>query len=232
MRLAYEQGDTRFELNDQQEVPGASAAGITEEFPLAGTRTLYGMTKLAAEMLIEEYREMFGLRAVVDRCGVIAGPWQMGKVDQGVFAHWLLSHHFGLPLTYIGYGGAGKQVRDLLHVADLVDLVDEQLGDPGRWDGEVVNVGGGREVSLSLAETTEICRELTGNEVPLSSVAEDRAGDVPIYISDCARLFGRTTWRPSRSARETLADLATWIGEHSDQLRDTLGLGVATAGRG
>jgi CDP-paratose 2-epimerase len=230
--LAYEQGDTRFELNDEQEVPGASAAGITEEFPLVGARTLYGMTKLAAEMLIEEYREMFGLRAVVDRCGVIAGPWQMGKVDQGVFAHWLLSHHFGLPLTYIGYGGAGKQVRDLLHVADLVELVDQQLGDQGRWDGEVVNVGGGREVSLSLAETTEICRELTGNEVPISSTPEDRAGDVPIYISDCSRLFERTSWRPSRSARETVADLAAWVGEHADQLRDTLGLGVATAGRG
>jgi CDP-paratose 2-epimerase len=230
--LAYEEGDTRFELRGEQEVPGVSAAGISEDFPLAGARTLYGMTKLAAEMLIEEYRAMFGLRAVVDRCGVIAGPWQMGKVDQGVFAHWLLSHHFGLPLTYIGYGGRGKQVRDLLHVADLVDLVDEQLMDPKHWDGEVVNVGGGRDVSLSLLETTEICRELTGNEVQISSTPEDRAGDVPIYLSDCSRLFERTKWRPARTARDTLSDLAAWIGEHADQLRDTLGLGVATAGRG
>jgi CDP-paratose 2-epimerase len=230
--LGYEERDTRFELLDEQDVPGASSAGISEDFPLAGARTLYGMTKLAAEMLIEEYRGMFGLRAVVDRCGVIAGPWQMGKVDQGVFAHWLLSHHFGLPLTYIGYGGAGKQVRDLLHVADLVDLVDEQVGDPEGWDGEVVNVGGGREVSLSLLEATEICRELTGKQVPISSTPEDRPGDVPIYLSDCDRLFERTSWRPARSARDTLSDLAAWIGDHADQLRDTLGLGVATAGRG
>ena len=230
--LAYREVDTRFELLDEQEVRGASSAGISEDFPLAGARTLYGATKLAAEMLIEEYRATFGLRAVVDRCGVIAGPWQMGKVDQGVFAHWLLSHHFGLPLSYIGYGGKGKQVRDLLHVSDLVDLIDEQLGDPGRWDGQVVNVGGGRDVSLSLAEATEICRELTGNEVPISSTPDDRAGDVPVYISDCARLFERTSWRPSRPARDTLADLSAWIGEHADQLRDTLGLGVATAGRG
>ncbi len=68
--------------------------------------------------------------AVIDRCGVIAGPWQMGKVDQGVFTHWMLAHHFRKPLSYIGFGGKGKQVRDLLHVEDLVDLVERQLLDP------------------------------------------------------------------------------------------------------
>jgi CDP-paratose 2-epimerase len=231
-QLIYEEGDTRFELTDDQGVPGASAAGISEDFPLAGARTLYGATKLAAESLIEEYRAMFGLRAVVDRCGVIAGPWQMGKVDQGVFAHWLLSHHFGSPLSYIGYGGTGKQVRDLLHVADLAALVEEQLTEPDRWDGEVVNVGGGAEVSLSLLETTELCRELTGAEVPVTSEPEGRPGDVPIYVSDCTRLFERTSWRPTRTAQDTLADLAAWIDQHADELRDSLGFGVATAGRG
>jgi CDP-paratose 2-epimerase len=231
-RLAYEEGETRFELTDDQEVPGAGAAGISEDFPLAGPRTLYGATKLAAESLIEEYREMFGLRAVVDRCGVIAGPWQMGKVDQGVFSHWLLSHHFGRPLSYIGYGGTGKQVRDLIHVADLADLVEEQLTEPESWDGAVLNVGGGRDRSLSLRETTDLCRELTGREVAISSEPEGRPGDVPIYISDCTRLFERTDWRPSRSARDTLADLAAWIEQHADALRDSLGFGVAAAGRG
>jgi CDP-paratose 2-epimerase len=228
--LAYEEGETRFELKDEQEVPGASAAGISEDFPLAGARTLYGATKLAAESLIEEYRAMFGLRAVVDRCGVIAGPWQMGKVDQGVFAHWLLSHHFGRSLSYIGYGGTGKQVRDLLHVSDLAALVEEQLTGPEAWDGSVLNVGGGNECSLSLRETTDLCRELTGTEVPISPEPEGRPGDVPIYISDCARLFERTSWRPSRTARDTLTDLARWIDQHADPLRESLGFGAATAG--
>jgi CDP-paratose 2-epimerase len=228
--LSVEEGETRFELADEQPVPGASAAGISEEFPLTGARTIYGTTKLAAEMLIEEYREMFGLRAVVDRCGVIAGPWQMGKVDQGVFAHWLLSHRFGLPLSYIGYGGEGKQVRDLLHVEDLADLIDEQLTDPEGWDGEVVNVGGGRRNSLSLLETTSLCRELTGAEVPISAEPERRPGDVPIYISDCARLFERTDWRPRRSARQTLADLNDWIDGHTSELQQSLGIGVGSAG--
>ncbi len=228
--LSLEEGDTRFELGDEQPIPGASPAGITEEFPLTGARTLYGTTKLAAEMLIEEYREMFGLRAVVDRCGVIAGPWQMGKVDQGVFAHWLLSHRFGLPLSYIGFGGEGKQVRDLLHVHDLADLIEEQLTDPERWDGEVVNVGGGREVSLSLLETTALCRELTGAEVPISGETEGRPGDVPVYLSDCSRVFERTDWRPRRSARQTLADLNDWIDGHTSELQRSLGIGVGSAG--
>jgi CDP-paratose 2-epimerase len=228
--LAYEEGEARFELLDVQGTAGASAAGISEGFPLTGARTLYGTTKLAAEMLIEEYREMFGLRAVVDRCGVIAGPWQMGKVDQGVFAHWLLSHRFGLPLSYIGYGGEGKQVRDLLHVEDLADLVDEQLTEPERWDGEVVNVGGGRENSLSLLEATALCRELTGAEVPISAEPEGRPGDVPIYISDCARLFELTAWRPRHSPAETLGDLNDWIDGHASELQRSLGIGVRSAG--
>ena len=134
-QLALIETETRFELGARQSVPGVSAAGVAEDFPLAGARTIYGATKLAAELLIEEYRASFGIRAVVDRCGVIAGPWQMGKVDQGVFTHWMLAHRLSRPLRYIGFGASGKQVRDLLHVDDLVELIDEQLIDPDRWDG-------------------------------------------------------------------------------------------------
>ena len=105
LQLALEETETRFELAAEQPVAGAGPEGIAEDFPLPGARTLYGATKLAAELLIEEYADAFGLRAAVNRCGVIAGPWQMGKVDQGVFSWWLLSHHFGRPLSYIGYGG-------------------------------------------------------------------------------------------------------------------------------
>jgi CDP-paratose 2-epimerase len=223
LTLTLEETESRFELAAEQPVAGAGPAGISEEFPLGGPRTLYGATKLAAELLIEEYGEAFGLRAVVDRCGVIAGPWQMGKVDQGVFSWWLLSHRFGRPLSYIGYGGSGKQVRDLLHIDDLVDLVDEQLGDPERWSGVTANVGGGREGSLSLLETTALCRELTGNEVPIGVEPETRPGDVPVYLSDCSRLHSLTSWRPRRSPRDVLADLLDWAGEHEDSLRTALG---------
>src|SRR5579862_9284248 len=160
--LRFRETETRLELAAEQPYIGASAGGIGEDFPLEGARTLYGTTKLAAELLIAEYRDVYGLRAVIDRCGVIAGPWQMGKVDQGVFTYWMLAHHFGRPLSYIGFGGHGKQVRDLLHVEDLLALADEQLGAPERWDGVTANVGGGPGIALSLAETTALCAQITG----------------------------------------------------------------------
>lgn len=223
-RVAYREAASRFELAEEQELAGVSRAGVSEDLPLEGPRTLYGATKLAAELLITEYAARFELRTVVDRCGVIAGPWQMGRVDQGVFAFWVLHHHFGAPLRYIGFGGGGKQVRDLLHVEDLVDLVDAQLTDPDHWSGVVANVGGGPERSLSLLETTEICRELTGNEVTIEGDSEDRYGDVPIYISDCSRLHSHTDWRPSRGAEATLADIHAWARENDAQLARALGL--------
>jgi CDP-paratose 2-epimerase len=223
--LALEEGPTRFEIAADQEVSGVSPAGIAESFPMGfGQRSLYGATKLAAELVLAEYQAGLGVPAVVDRCGVIAGPWQMGKVDQGVFAHWMLAHHFGYPLSYIGYGGEGKQVRDLLHVTDLVDLVERQLLDPAKWDGHTVNVGGGRECSLSLQETTEICKRLTGNEVPIAPVTETRQGDVPIYLSDCAALAGLDDWRPGRGPEQILSDYYGWIVADPERIGDALGI--------
>ena len=221
-RLTLEESETRFELAAQQPFAGASQAGIAEDFPLMGARTIYGTTKLAGEMLIEEYRESYGLRAVVNRCGVIAGPWQMGKVDQGVFTFWMLAHRLDRPLKYIGFGGSGKQVRDLLHVDDLVDLIDEQLGAPGHWDGVTANVGGGREVSLSLQETTGLCAEITGNQIEVEHSSEARPGDLPLYISDCRALFALTDWRPRRGAREILADIDRWIAANEAAVRGAL----------
>jgi CDP-paratose 2-epimerase len=220
--VSYEETETRFELSADQSLPGVSPAGISERFPLEGARTLYGATKLAAELLLAEYADAFELPVVIDRCGVIAGPWQMGKVDQGVFSHWMLSHYLGRDLAYIGYGGAGKQVRDVVHVDDVVELVADQLARPGHWAGATVNVGGGRECSLSLRETTELCRELTGNEVAIGSTAETRPGDVPIYISDCGSLHRHTSWRPRRRPREVLEDILAWIEENNFAVRAAL----------
>jgi CDP-paratose 2-epimerase len=222
--IAIEEAESRFEIAPGQTLSGVGPAGIGEGFPLAGARTLYGATKLAAELLIAEYAAAFGLRAIVDRCGVIAGPWQMGRVDQGIFSFWMLHHFFRIPLRYIGFGGTGKQVRDLLHVDDLVELIDQQLSEVDAWAGATLNVGGGLDCSLSLAETTAICRELTGNEVPIGAEPRAREGDVPVYISDCAALFERTSWRPRHDARRIMSDILGFVEENSAALRGALGL--------
>jgi len=145
---------------------------------------------------------------------MIAGPWQFGKVDQGVVSLWVQAHLFGRPLQYIGYGGTGKQVRDVLHVEDLADLIVEQLQDFPRWDGWLGNVSGGVENSSSLLELTAICREMTGREISIGSSGENRAADVRIYIGDCNELYSRTSWRPRRSLRRVVEDLSGWaVGE-------------------
>jgi len=214
---------TRLELAEDQSRPGISPAGLTEAFPLTGARTLYGATKLAGELLVEEYAETHGIPTVVNRCGVIAGPWQMGKVDQGVFTFWMLSHLFGRDLSYIGFGGTGKQVRDLLHVDALVELLDDQLERPDHWAGRTFNVGGGRAVSLSLRELTDLCGELTGQRLAVGADPVTRAGDVPIYLSDCAALFAHTDWRPRRSAEDVLRDIRDWASQNEALVRSALG---------
>jgi CDP-paratose 2-epimerase len=146
----------------------------------------------------------------------------MGKVDQGVFGHWMLAHYFGRDLAYIGYGGSGKQVRDLLHVDDLLELLDDQLVHPDHWAGTTFNVGGGREGSLSLLETTALCQELSGREVPIAPQPEARPGDVPVYLSDCSALFEHTQWRPRRTPRDVLSDTLCWIGQHESALASLL----------
>ncbi|MBV9465149.1 MAG: hypothetical protein JO169_03450 [Solirubrobacterales bacterium] len=105
---------------------------------------------------------------------------------------------------------------------DLIELIDRQLGDPRRWDGETVNVGGGRGCSLSLREATALCAEITGNRVELSGAVQTRPGDVPLYISDCSRLAALTDWRPQRGPREILADVHRWIHEHETAVQHAL----------
>lgn len=223
--LAFEENDTRFVLAERQAVAGASGQGIGEDFPLQGARSLYGMTKLAAELMIAEYGDAYGVPYTIDRCGLIAGPWQMGKTDQGVAALWMAAHYFKRPLRYIGFGGAGKQVRDILHVDDLCDLLLGQLEDPVRWNGRVFNAGGGRGASLSLREMTALCEQITGNRIAPGSSAETRAADVRIYITDHARLTAFSGWRPRRDARATLVDLFEWMRGEEGLLRPILGEG-------
>lgn len=220
--LRLRETDTRFELEAVQPLSGVSAAGIREDFPLDGPRSLYGATKLASELIIAEYGAMYGVRAVVNRCGVLTGPWQMGKVDQGVVVLWVARHHFGGVLNYVGYGGAGKQVRDVLHVADLCELVLHQAAHLDTFAGQTFNVGGGREFSVSLCELTDLCRRATGRTIPIASVPENRAADVPLYLSDTGRLQSATGWRPRRGVEAIIEEIAQWLRDEENTLQPIL----------
>jgi CDP-paratose 2-epimerase len=221
--LPLKKSATRFVLAADKPVPGASAVGISEKFTLAGNRSLYGATKLSAELLIEEYRAMYGLRAVVNRCGVISGPWQMGKVDQGFIVLWMARHMFGGKLGYMGFGGAGLQVRDVLHVDDLCDLLVRQLADLDKPSATACyNVGGGAANSVSLCELTALCQDITGKHIEIGRVAETRDADIPYYVSDCAAITAATGWQPQRDLRRILDDIQRWLVDNRHQVQSVL----------
>jgi CDP-paratose 2-epimerase len=213
------EGETRLEIAEGPHGPGLSRAGIGEDFPLAGTRSIYGATKLASELLIAEYHEAFGLRTLVNRCGVIAGPWQMGKVDQGVFSLWMARHLRGGALAYNGWDGLGKQVRDVLHVDDLADLVVAQIERFEALDGQLFNAGGGRACSLSLQETTALCEAITGRRIAITANPGMRVADIKLYLTDNTRVTAATGWTPRRTPTDVLRDLHEWMVGHAAALQ-------------
>lgn len=141
-------------------------------------------------------------------------PWQLGKVDQGVFTFWLVSHYFKKNIQYIGFGGKGKQVRDLLHIEDLIALIKKQINVIGNYQGEVFNVGGSTYSNLSLIEATNICQEITGNKIQIGSEPETRPGDVIWFITDNGDTLGKFNWQPYKSVAQIMEDTFIWLREN------------------
>lgn len=220
--LALTEEQTRFKLNDKQTIPGASADGIAENFPIEKARSLYGSTKLASELFVKEYIASYGIKGIINRCGVLTGPWQMGKIDQGVMVLWMAKHIFKQKLSYIGYGGLGKQVRDFLHVDDLFNLLNIQLKDIAKFNGHTYNVGGGLNNTVSLLELTQICEDISGNKIEIDSIEETRANDIPIYISDCSKIEKITGWKPQKNAETTMREIHKWIINNKGILQNIL----------
>jgi CDP-paratose 2-epimerase len=220
--LMFTEDPTRFRLEARQSIAGASGSGIAEDFPMSGARTLYGATKLASELMLEEYAAAFGLEYTTVRFGVISGPGQMGKVEQGVFALWMARHLWGTALTYKGWGGTGKQVRDVVHIDDARDLIFALLSDWQSVRGRTLNAGGGCEISASLLEATAICEEITGRRLAISSATETHPTDIRIFLTDHAAMTGVTGWRPSRGVRQLFGDLQRWMLSDERRLRPIL----------
>lgn len=220
--IKFLENETRFLISGRQDIKGVSEKGIAEDFPIEGSRSLYGATKLCSEFLIQEFQAFYNIRTVINRCGVITGPWQMGKVDQGVIVLWVARHFWKKELGYFGYGGKGKQVRDILHVDDLCRLIDYQLHHPEEMNGKLFNAGGGREISVSLRELTALCARVTGNTVAIREETEDRAADIRLYITDNSAITAATGWKPELSVERIVTDIYHWIRENEALLKPIL----------
>jgi len=222
-QVNYQETATRFELSSEQSIGGLSEKGVSEDVLLTGSRSIYGATKLASELMIEEYNQLLGVKTVVNRCGVITGPHQMGKVDQGVVVLWAARHFWNQELSYIGYGGQGKQVRDILHVHDLFRLVDWEMHHMDEVNGETFNAGGGRDCSVSLRELTSLCEKYTGNQIPISEVPETRVADLRIYLTDNTKVTEKTGWVPKKTPDEIIEEIVQWIQKEELLLKPILG---------
>lgn len=220
--LNYEESISRFEISLNQSIFGVSSEGVSEEFPLDGYRSLYGATKLSSELIIAEYQQLLGLKTVINRCGVITGPYQMGKVDQGVVVLWVARHFWKKGLSYFGYGGTGKQVRDILHIDDLYRLIDYQIHNIEAINGQTLNIGGGKGISISLCELTKICEEVTGNKIKMDKVIEERKADIPLYITNYQRATKLTGWKPIQKPKAIVKDIFNWIKTNEDILKPIL----------
>ena len=216
--LPYQVSNRRFLVPEQHCGLGWSNKGINESFPMDGSRSLYGATKLASELLLTEFSEMYGLRAIINRCGVITGPWQLGMVDQGFIALWAARHLFSGPLSYIGYGGLGQQVRDVLHVQDLYNLIRLQLKNMNDLQGLTLNVGGGPDSAVSLQELTKLCQNYSSNILEIGSEPETRPADIPWYITDIHKVNSLVGWKPTYSLDDIVDDVFSWLTDNRNLL--------------
>ena len=198
---------------------GWSLEGIGPTFSTGSPISLYGATKLASEVMAIEYGVAYQFPVWIDRCGVMAGAGQFGRIDQGIVAYWLHRWREAKPLRYLGYGGMGWQVRDMLHPEDLGTLILKQIqkGMAAPWES-IWHVSGGRENSFSLAELSEWCKERWGQRVEVERQAEARSQDVPWLILDAKGTSDHWNWAPRWTRQAILEEIADHADAHPDWL--------------
>jgi len=217
--LPVKSSDDRFKLQDC-DVSGASCLGMSEDFPTTAPLSLYGASKLASETLILEYGECFDFPIWINRCGVLAGTGQFGKVDQGIFSFWIHSFRERKPLKYIGFNGTGHQVRDALHPKDLVPLLLRQMLEPDAEAPKIINLGGGVQNSLSLKELSNWCEDRFGQNEVLAS-QDKRPMDAPWIVMDSTTAQNAWDWSVKTKIDQILEEIANHADRNPDWLRIT-----------
>jgi CDP-paratose 2-epimerase len=179
-QLPLVERETRWELDPAHQY----ARGIPETMSIDGTlHSLFGASKVAADILVQEYGRYFGMKTACFRGGCLTGPNHSGTQLHGFLAYLMKCAVTGTPYTIFGY--KRKQVRDNIHAADLVRAFGQVFQNPR--SGEVYNIGGGRASNCSMLEAIALCEEITGNEFECHYVDENRRGDHIWWISDLTR---------------------------------------------
>ncbi len=179
-RLPLVELDTRWEIDANH----PWVHGIPEEMSIDQTlHSLFGASKVAADILVQEYGRYFGMRTACFRGGCLTGPNHSGTQLHGFLAYLVKCAATGAPYTVFGY--RGKQVRDNIHSADLISAFDQFFHTPRC--GEVYNIGGSRFSNCSMMEAIALCAQQTGTPMNCTYVDNNRTGDHIWWISDVAK---------------------------------------------
>ena len=203
-RLPLIENDQRFEISAGHKY----YQGIDETMSIDNSlHSVFGASKVAADIMTQEYGKYFHLKTGVFRCGCLTGP-----AHSGAELHGFLSYLVKCAVTkrkYKIYGYKGKQVRDNIHSSDLVNAFDHYFKDPRC--GEVYNIGGGRVSSVSILETIELCEKLTGEKFNYEYIDTNRVGDHIWWISDTTKF---KTDYPSWNCKYCVEDIIKEIINH------------------
>jgi CDP-paratose 2-epimerase len=200
--LPLEELESRWEINPSH---AYYANGIPETMDIdRTTHSLFGASKVAADILVQEYGRYFGIKTACFRGGCLTGPNHSGTQLHGFLAYLMKCAATETPYTVFGY--KGKQVRDNIHSADLVRAFHEFLKNPR--SGEVYNMGGGRYSNCSMVEAIALCEEITGKPVKWKYVDENRRGDHIWWISDVTHFQKHyPNWKPQYNVPEILQEI-------------------------
>ena len=192
---------------------------VKENFNVENTKSIYGFTKLSSELLIKEYSYLHKIKYIINRVALVSGPWQFGKEEQGFVSLWVWRHLKHLRLNYIGFGGTGKQVRDVLHITDLCELILLQIQKFKKINNKLMNVGGGKKNSLNLIQLTRLSANITKNKIKIGSVKKTSPYDVPYFVTNTGYVTRLYKWKPKRNLKKIITDLYFWMKPNISSLK-------------
>ena len=195
---------------------------INQKYSTEGPKSVYGFTKLASEDLIKEFSYLFKIKYLINRCGVVSGPGQFGKTDQGFVSLWVWKHINKFPLLYKGYNGSGRQVRDVLHINDLCELIYLQIKKINKINNQTFLIGGGKNNSVNLIKLTEICRKITGNFCKVVKDYKISNYDIPFFICDNKKIYKFYKWRVKNNIKSIVKDIFDWQSKNYKLLTKVL----------